>query len=161
LELAPGELLAAAAGRGAQLEGITTVLLLTGEDDFNALASTVLGPSVDGPVHRLRPDRHDHGVVAPYTAGMTLFAPELTRPVIAERIVHGARILQRSATDARSDGADLLFVVRADGRLIPVGGDAPESEPGDNLVLLSSAMPQPRSAVPAEQSVATADSREV
>jgi hypothetical protein len=40
LELAPGELLAAATGRGAQLEGITAVLLLTDEDDFNALGST-------------------------------------------------------------------------------------------------------------------------
>jgi hypothetical protein len=48
LELAPGELLAAATGRGAQLEGITAVLLLTDEDDFNALGSTVLQGSVDG-----------------------------------------------------------------------------------------------------------------
>jgi hypothetical protein len=31
LELAPGELLAAATGEGAQLEGITAVPLLTGE----------------------------------------------------------------------------------------------------------------------------------
>jgi hypothetical protein len=53
LELAPGELLAAATGRGAQLEGITAVLLLTGEDDFNALGSTVLQGTVEGPVYRL------------------------------------------------------------------------------------------------------------
>jgi NhaP-type Na+/H+ or K+/H+ antiporter len=46
LELAPGELLATATGRGARLEGITAVLLLTGEDDFNALASTVLGAAL-------------------------------------------------------------------------------------------------------------------
>ena len=45
LELAPGELLAAATGRGAQLEGINAVLLLTTEDDFNALASAVLALS--------------------------------------------------------------------------------------------------------------------
>jgi hypothetical protein len=38
LELAPGEL----------LEGITAVLLLTAEDDFNALGSTVLAGGVDG-----------------------------------------------------------------------------------------------------------------
>jgi hypothetical protein len=36
LELAPGELLASATARGAELEGITAVLLLTDEDDFNA-----------------------------------------------------------------------------------------------------------------------------
>jgi hypothetical protein len=39
LDLARGELLAAATGCGARLEGITAVLLMTGEDDFNALAS--------------------------------------------------------------------------------------------------------------------------
>ena len=49
LELAPGELLAAAAGGGALLEGITMVLLLTSEDDFNALASMMLQGNVDGP----------------------------------------------------------------------------------------------------------------
>ena len=47
LQLAPGELLATATGRGAQLEGVTAVLLLTAEDDFNALGSTVLQGSVE------------------------------------------------------------------------------------------------------------------
>jgi NhaP-type Na+/H+ or K+/H+ antiporter len=49
LELAPGELLAAATSRGAELEGVTAVLLLTGEDDFNALASTTLHSNLEGP----------------------------------------------------------------------------------------------------------------
>jgi hypothetical protein len=62
LELAPGELLAAATGRGARLEGITAVLLLTGEDDFNALASALLQGSVEGRVYRLAPPD-----VAPHT----------------------------------------------------------------------------------------------
>jgi hypothetical protein len=43
------------------------VLLLTSEDDFNALASTMLQGNVDGSVHRLRPRLPSHGVVAPYT----------------------------------------------------------------------------------------------
>ena len=63
LELAPGELLAAATGRGAQLEGITAVLLLTDEDDFNALGSTVLQGS-DGrlaPVTRSGPPKPEPG----------------------------------------------------------------------------------------------------
>ena len=55
LELAPGELLAAATGRGARLEGITAVLLLTDEDDFNALASVLLAGTVEGRVYRLAP----------------------------------------------------------------------------------------------------------
>ena len=67
LELAPGELLAAATGRGARLEGITAVLLLTDEDDFNALASVLLAETVEGRVYRLAPPQRSHGVVAPYT----------------------------------------------------------------------------------------------
>ena len=69
LDLAPGELLAAATGRGAQLEEITSVLLLTDEDDFNALASVLLANYVDGRVYRLAPPQHSHGVVAPSPAG--------------------------------------------------------------------------------------------
>jgi NhaP-type Na+/H+ or K+/H+ antiporter len=76
LELAWGELLAAATSRGAELEGVTAALLLTGEDDFNALASTTLQSNLDGPVYRVAAPHDSHGVVAPYTglarAGRTL-----------------------------------------------------------------------------------------
>ncbi len=92
LELAPGELLAAATGRGAQLEGITALLLLTGEDDFNALGSTVLQGSVEGPVYRLGARLPSHGVVAPYTGGQILFGPRLTRYEVSRRYSDGARI---------------------------------------------------------------------
>jgi hypothetical protein len=54
-ELAPGELLASAVGEGAELEGITTALLLTDEDDFNALAATVLAGGTGPRVYRLTP----------------------------------------------------------------------------------------------------------
>jgi NhaP-type Na+/H+ or K+/H+ antiporter len=77
LELAPGELLAAATGGGAQLEGITAILLLTDEDDFNALGSTVLQGSVEGPVYRLGARQPSHGVVAPCTGGDILFDSRL------------------------------------------------------------------------------------
>ena len=92
LELAPGELLAAATGRGARLEGITAVLLLTDEDDFNALASVLLAGTVEGSVYRLAPPRRSHGVVAPYTTGEILFATGMTRPAVTERYAGGARI---------------------------------------------------------------------
>ena len=92
LELAPGELLAAATGRGARLEGITDVLLLTDEDDFNALASVVLTGNVEGPVYRLAPQLRSHGVVAPYTGGEVLFGDGLTRRAVSGRYADGARI---------------------------------------------------------------------
>jgi len=93
LELAPGELLAAATGRGARLEGITAVLLLTDEDDFNALASVLLTESVEGHVYRLAPPQRSHGVVAPYTTGQILFRDGMTRPAVSGRYQDGARML--------------------------------------------------------------------
>ena len=137
LELAPGELLAAATGRGAQLEGITALLLLTGEDDFNALGSSVLQGSLEGPVYRLGARLPSHGVVAPYTGGEILFAPELTRYEVGRRYSDGARICTQAASDGIPVGGDLLFLVRADGRLDPVTQvGPPEPQAGDTMVLL-------------------------
>jgi len=137
LELAPGELLAAATGRGAQLEGITAVLLLTDEDDFNALGSTVLQGSVDGAVYRLGARRPGHGVVAPYTGGQTLFDAQLTRYELSRRYADGAWICVQPADGAASADGNLLFLVRADGRLAPVTRSGPpEPEPGDSMVVL-------------------------
>ena len=126
LELAPGELLAAATGRGARLEGITAVLLLTDEDDFNALAAVLLPTSVDGRVYRLAPQRPSHGVVAPYTGGEILFGKDLTGRAVSDRYARRrARIIgQRvdgeppAGHDLPSGGHDLLFLVRADGHLM-------------------------------------------
>ncbi len=137
LELAPGELLAAATGRGARLEGITAVLLLTDEDDFNALASVLLTETVEGRVYRLAPPQHSHGVVAPYTTGHILFANGMTRPAVTGRYQDGARILVHGTDGVLSAGQDLLFVVRADGQLTPVTQTStPTPQPGDTLVSL-------------------------
>jgi hypothetical protein len=146
LELTRGELLAAATSRGAELEGITAVLLLTGEDDFNALASTTLRGNVDGPVYRVPAPRDSHGVVAPYTGAEVLFGDPLSGVAISARHHDGAEIVTRPAGNAVPDGYDLLFVVRADGRLEAVTRhDRPVPENGDTLVLLG---PAPRAAAP-------------
>ncbi|WP_328540405.1 cation:proton antiporter [Streptomyces sp. NBC_00344] len=138
LELAPGELLAAATGAGAELEGITDVLLLTGEDDFNALACMTLEETVKGPVHRLRPPTDSHGVVAPYTGGEALFAPGLNRPELVRRYAGGARIITHSFDGAIPAGHDMLFLVRADGQLTAVTGTTvPVPAGGDIAILLS------------------------
>ncbi|MEW2124162.1 cation:proton antiporter [Streptomyces sp. NPDC058369] len=137
LELVPGELLASATGAGAELEGITSVLLLTEEDDFNALASLTLRESVEGTVGRLAPASASHGVVAPYTAGDSLFGAGLTRPEIAGKYEAGARVVTRAADGPPSAGEHVLFVVRPEGLLVPVTDSGrPESAPGDTLVLL-------------------------
>jgi hypothetical protein len=146
LELAPGELLAAATGRGAQLEGVTAVLLLTAEDDFNALGSTVLEGTLEGPVYRLGARQPSHGVIAPYTGGEILFDSKLTRSEVSQRYADGARICTRPAdTGAPAGGGgpadgNLLFLVRADGGLAPVTRDGPpEPRAGDTMVLLGPA----------------------
>jgi NhaP-type Na+/H+ or K+/H+ antiporter len=140
MELAPGELLAAATGRGARLEGITAVLLLTDEDDFNALAAVLLTASVEGRVYRLAPQLRSHGVVAPYTDGEILFGPAMTRPAVSGRYRSGGRIVAEPANGELAAGHDLLFLVRADGQLMAVtqaGTPAPLA--GDTAVSLGPA----------------------
>ena len=137
LELAPGELLAAATGRGARLEGITAVLLLTDEDDFNALASVLLAESVEGHVYRLAPPQRSHGVVAPYTTGHILFGDGLTRLAVSGRYQDGARIVAHRDDGLLPAGQDLLFLVRADGQLAAVTQtDTPAPQAGDTMVSL-------------------------
>ena len=141
LELAPGELLAAATGRGALLEGINAVLLLTGEDDFNALAAAVLAGSVEGPVYRVGPQLPSHGVVAPYTGGGILFGAELTRHEVGERYAGGARVVNRPGDDGIPPGTELLFLVRVNGKLMPVTkAGVPTPQSGDTMILLESAL---------------------
>jgi NhaP-type Na+/H+ or K+/H+ antiporter len=137
LELAPGELLAAATGRGARLEGITAVLLLTDEDDFNALASVLLAESVEGNVYRLAPPQRSHGVVAPYTTGQILFGDGMTRPAVSGRYQDGARIVAHRGDGLLPAGQDLLFLVRADGQLAAVTqAGTPTPQGGDTMVSL-------------------------
>ena len=140
LELAPGELLASATARGAELEGITAVLLLTDEDDFNALAAAELAGAADGAVYRLGARLPSHGVVAPYTGGEILFGTSLTRYDIGHRYAAGARIFTRPADSGIPAGSDLLFLIRANGILAPVTQTSiPPLEEGDTMILLSPA----------------------
>jgi len=136
LELAPGELLASATGSGAELEGVTSVLLLTEEDDFNALAATVLQATGTVTVYRVAPPDRSHGVIAPFMGGEVLFGPGLARPELIRRQEGGARIITAPAGRPQ-DGYDLLFVIRGDGSLEPVTEKArPNPRAGDTSVLL-------------------------
>jgi NhaP-type Na+/H+ or K+/H+ antiporter len=138
LELAPGSLLSSVTNERAELTGITTVLLLTAEDDFNALAAQVLRYPVGEQVYRVGPPTGDRGVVAPFIGGRVLFGHALNRSTLASRYAEGARIIVAPAGDAVPSGHELLFIVHADGRLNPVTRQhAPEFAAGDTMVLLS------------------------
>ena len=137
LQLMPGELLAAATSQGAELEGITAVLLLTDEDDFNALAATVLTGNPETRVYRLPPRHPTHGVVAPFSAGDTVFATTLTRANVSDRYDSGAQITTQPANHGIPPGTDLLFLITPEGTLHPATTSRPPTpQPGDTLVLL-------------------------
>ncbi|MFD7443315.1 cation:proton antiporter [Streptomyces sp. NPDC059909] len=137
IEPAPGELLATATDPGARLEGVTALLLLTDDDDFNALISVVVRDSVDGPVYRVGPPEDSPGAVATRTGRDILFGRDLVRHTLAARYEQGARFVLGAPGDAPPPGHDLLFVVRADGRLDPVTeAEAPVPGTGDRAVLL-------------------------
>jgi NhaP-type Na+/H+ or K+/H+ antiporter len=134
LDLASGELFASAIGQGAEIEGITAILLLTDEDHFNALAASTLAGDSDTPVYRLAPSPD---AVAPYTGGETLFAPALTRPALTARYSAGARVTTQPPGGGIPPATDLLFLINPEGTLIPVTtSTSPDPQPGDTLVLL-------------------------
>src|SRR3954447_20626150 len=142
LELASGDLLAAAAGGRGRLEGITMVLLLTEEDDFNSLAALLLADGVEGSVYRVGQADPGVGVVAPFLEGEVLFAEGLTRDAVTRRHAAGDRIVLVPG-DSVPPGSDVLFVLRASGELVPVTpSGAPDAAPGDGVLCLA-AVPSP------------------
>jgi hypothetical protein len=136
LDLAAGEELAAAVAQGADIEGVTAVLLLTSEDDYNALAATTVAGNSDTPVYRLPSSQS--GATSSRTGGEALFTPALTHPALTARHTAGARITTQASDSGIPPSTDLLFRVNPNGTLIPVTlSRPPDPQPGDTLVLLS------------------------
>jgi len=136
-DLAPGEQLASAVAQGTGFDGVTAILLLTSEDDYNTLAATTLAGNSDTPVYRLPASQS--GVVASYTPGEALFTPALTHPALTTRHTAGARITTQPSDGEIPPATDLLFRVNPNGTLIPVTASRPpDPQPGDTLVLLGS-----------------------
>ncbi|MEG3627579.1 cation:proton antiporter [Streptomyces poriticola] len=140
LSLAPRELLATVAAPEVRLENVTEVLLLTEDDDFNALASIMLRDSVDGPVHRIGAPEGTSATLASYSDDDVLFGGGLSRREVTARHARGARFVVLPRTEVMPADHDPLFVVRADGRLEP-SAPAREATPraGDAVVLLGPA----------------------
>ena len=140
LPLAPAGLLASVTTERTELSGVTTVLLLTAEDDFNALAAAMLRYSIGDYVFRLGPPADGRGVVAPFAGGQVLFGHALNRSTMTSRYQAGARIVALPAGCRRPAGHELLFVMRADGLLDPATRQrVPAPHEGDIVILLSTA----------------------
>ena len=135
LTLASGEFLQTATGKGAESEGVTMVLLLTGQDDFESLASDVLRGGTAGGVYRLA---SSGGSTAASRAGREiLFDPALTWPEVVRRFDAGSRVSALPADSGVPAGHDLLFLLRADGGLVPATGTTtPTAREGDTMILL-------------------------
>jgi NhaP-type Na+/H+ or K+/H+ antiporter len=144
LEVAHDQLLAEATSPGAELAGITSVLLLTDEDDFNELASIVLPRSVDGPVCYLGATPTSMTVDESIRTDNILFAKGLDRPDLARRYRAGERIMAARDNGGLAAGHDILFLVRRNGQLVPsTHAGIPAAEPGDAVITLG---PMPSSA---------------
>jgi NhaP-type Na+/H+ or K+/H+ antiporter len=144
LGLAPRGALAALLTGGAEipeeLGSMIGVLLLTHEDGFNTLGSTVLAAHPRLPVYRLAPHPGGFGGTwAQYDNAATLF-PSLTHDGITRRYQSGFRVSAKPADGALPDGNDPLFLIDRDGHLKPVTTSrAPTAEPGDTIVVLGPA----------------------
>ena len=138
VSVAPREVIAGTFAGDTELVDVTTILLLTDEDDFNALAATMLAGNPQATVYRLAPSEPRHGVLAPYTFSETLFAPELNHPGMNARHTAGAHITTSRANGAIRPEDHLLFLINEQGTLIPTTTEiTPTPHPGDTLVLLT------------------------
>jgi hypothetical protein len=134
LDVASGDLLASAIGADADLAGITDILLLTGEDQFNALAATTITDNSDRPLYRVAPSPD---AVIDSIPGDTLFARALTRPALTARYTAGARITTQPSDGPIPVATDLLFLINSEGTLIPATvARTLDPQPGDTLVLI-------------------------
>jgi hypothetical protein len=113
------------------------VLLLTDEDGFNTLASTVLAAHPRLPVYRLAPHPGGFGGTwAKYDSAATLF-PQLTEDNITRRYQAGSRVTAQAADGAIAADGDLLFLINREAGLRPVTTSRPPTpEPGDTTVVL-------------------------
>ncbi len=122
--------------REAELEEVSTALILTGNDDFNALAAFELRQELGSTrVYRLAPAGPGLDLVPAYAEGGLLFDERLTYPELTRRFEAGATVVQLPpGTDSgsgRLGGLDRLFIIDADGEVAVVTAGA-RVEPGDD-----------------------------
>ena len=133
------------AAREAELEEVTDALLLTGSDNFNALAAFELRQELGHDhVFRLANGTELLDLEPVYAEGRELFAAELTFTEMTRRFDAGAAIVVRQPADAANGHDDatgqpsnLLFVVSPTGQLgVATAGAAPSPSDGDTTIWL-------------------------
>jgi NhaP-type Na+/H+ or K+/H+ antiporter len=138
LEADRGRMLVDALSREVELEEVTDAVLLTGDDDFNALAAVVLRTELGhGRVYRVAPSPHEGHLMPPAAEAGILAGGELTFAELGRLLDDGARIMDQPAAGSRFNGSLPLFVVTAGGTLTGVTGERPpEPRPDDTVIAL-------------------------
>ncbi len=130
-----------AASREDELEDVTTALLLTGSDDYNALAAYELGRVLGGDrVYRLPAGAGLLELEPGYAEGRTLFADELTYPELSRLFAQGAEVVvdPPDGVDRDGPGRRPLFAVSPTGELRVVrAGRRPSAAPEETTIWLA------------------------
>ena len=138
-----GRILVDAVTREAELEEVTEALLVTGSDDFNALAAAELRADLGhGRMFRVAPAPDGADLAAPPDEHGILVGEDLTFAEVSRRLAAGARIVEDtvSGTSERASGHGEipLFVVTAGGALrVATGDEGPEARAGDTVIALT------------------------
>ena len=127
-----------AISRETELEDVTDALLLTANDDFNALAALALRTELGhGRVYRAAPDLDETDLLAPAGEQGILGTDVLTSAELGRRFAAGARLVEGPVNGGGSDGELALFVVTADGGLrVASAGKSPPVKPSDGVIAL-------------------------
>ena len=133
-----GKMMLDAISRETELEDVTDALLLTGNDDFNALAALALRTELGhGRVYRVAPDLDETDLLAPAGEKGILGTDMLTSADLGRRFAAGARLAESPVNGGASDGDVALFVVSADGDLrVASPGKSPPVKAGDRVIAL-------------------------
>jgi NhaP-type Na+/H+ or K+/H+ antiporter len=133
------------AAREAELEEVTDALLLTGSDNFNALAAFELRQELGHDhVFRLANGTALLDLEPSYAEGRELFGAPLTFSEMTRRFAGGAAIVLRESGDAADGNAaadansTLLFAVSPSGQLrVATARAAPTPSDGDTTIWLA------------------------
>jgi NhaP-type Na+/H+ or K+/H+ antiporter len=139
-----GRMMLDTVSREAELEDVTDALLLTANDDFNALAATALRTELGhGRVYRVAPDIEEMDLLAPPDEPGILGAESLTSAELERRFANGARLVEasvegRSPRASRPNGELALFVITAGGALhVVTDREEPPTRAGDTVIVLA------------------------
>jgi hypothetical protein len=142
LEADRGRMLLDALSREVELEEVTDAVLLTGSDDFNALAAVVLRTELGHDrVCRVAPDPLAGDLMPPAGEAGILARDDLTFSEVTRLLGAGARVVTAPAGAQAANGNVPLFVVSRGGAVTAVTIDRPARVgPHDTLISLTPAV---------------------